>query len=326
MIYLTAELAPSGLFYIDTPFGPVQQLLESARECCGNGDLKRAERCARDAWECSREARAHVERAAALIHLSDVYREAGKLGPALRHARDAYAILQRQPGLAQRHNEAVAAYSLGLIHHLLGNDADALNWYQTAQRLFELAGEYWATCNERARRRTCTCLLWWIRSLSGCLVRARERDGFCSTVIFPARLMGGEDGVFSLVELRVAGRVLGQQLTIGERAFRVCTSDGEGVVIEDEERYRVFQVPEPVCPHVGAQQGDHVLVQHTTQEEPDLPYCVVEGEAGAEFGRFRRDEAGEVVFESLVSGRIIGGLGGDGLPFYRPVALLRPAD
>ncbi len=71
-------------------------------------------------------------RPSSLVCLSEVQRETGRLGPALQSAREAYHILQRQPPMLQRHNEALAAYNLGLLHHLLGNRPEALNWYDTA--------------------------------------------------------------------------------------------------------------------------------------------------------------------------------------------------
>jgi len=332
MIHLTAHFAPSALFYHEDTPDFIRWLLEEAERCQEQGDLKEAERLAQEARESSREARAHVEHAAALTRLSEIYRQLGKLGPALRCARQTYDILQRQPGLVQRHNEAVAAYNLGLIHHLLGNEVDALNWYQTARRLFELAREFWAAHKDTQRVRACAQLERWIASLSGCLTHDRQRDGFHSSVIIPARLIGSGESFFSLAKLRVSGYLLGQQLVIGERSFQVHTlsSSGRPTLKErlmiSEEEYAVFELPEPACSQVGAQAGDYVLAQRTERDDLSALCYVLEGKTGADFGQFARDPAtGQVSFKSIVTGRVIGAMDSGDFVKYVPLALLRPA-
>lgn len=324
MIHLTAKLVPSTLFWHNAPLDSVHRLLEKADRLREAGDLREAERHAEDARKSSQQARAHIEHAAALVCLSDIYRDMGKLGPALRCGREAYDILRQQPGLPQRHNEAVAAYNMGLIHHLLGNHVDALNWYQTARRMFELAREYWAARGNVTRVRTCTHLERWIRNLSNCLTRTVEHSGFHSTLIIPARLMGGGNDLFSVAELKISGYFLGQHIVIGNRAFQVHTLTGEEVAIRRGEEYRVFEVPESACPPIEAEKGDYVLVQRAQREDPTMRYCVVEGASWLDFGRFQRDATGTVSFESLLTGRIIGGLGDGDFSIYHPIALLKP--
>ena len=323
MIHLTAEFTPSALFHHGAFREPVQRLLERADRCWLAGDLKGAERYAQEARLSSREVWAHVEEAAALIRLSDVYREMGRLGPALRSAREAYDLLSRQPGLVQRHNEGVAAYNLGVIHHLLGNEVEALNWYQTARQVLKLAREYWAARKGTDLVRTCRRLEQWIAELSDSLTREEGRGGLLSTLILPAQLIGDGDGHASVTELRVEGYLLGPRLVIGDRSFQVHPLTGGSVIIRAGEVYRVFEIPEEACPPTGARKGDYVLMRQAEPEGPDRDWGVLEGEAGPDFGHFRREE-GRVSFESWTTGRVIGGLEGGDFSLYAPLALLRP--
>jgi len=343
MIRLTTEFAPSALFYRDEPTESgsannnsldfVRWMMGEAGKYLAAGKLREAERCARDAQESSRKARAHVDQAQALIHLSEVYREMGKLGPALRAARQAYDILRRQPGLAQRHNEAVAAYDLGLVHQLLGNEMDALNWYQTAHHLFELAREYWAAHRDGARVRVCVRLQRWIANLSDCVTQDRQYGGYHSTLIIPARLVGNADNFSSIARLRLGGFLLGQQLAIGDRNFQVyglgdngSARLGEPLLLEDEKEYSVYEVPEEVCKQGKARKGDYVLVERTEKGDLKAPYYVVEGGSGPDFGKFEREATtGEITFKSMTTGRVIGGVAGKSeFSRYIPRALLRP--
>jgi tetratricopeptide (TPR) repeat protein len=324
MIYLLADFVPSRLLHTEGFRDFSCRLLDQALDCREKGEWERAEQTASNARDSSREKRAHAEQAAALIHLADIYRERGRLGPALRHAQEAHEILNRQASLTQRHNEAVAAYNLGLIHHLLGNDGDALNWYQTAQRGFEEARKRWATRKETGWVRTCIVMEEWIRNLSESLTRVEDRDGLLSTFIIPAQLVEGHNGNLGTAELRVNGYRLGRQLEIGDRTFQVRPVKRSGVILQPEDDYRIFEIPADVCLQIGAKKGDCVLAERRDKEDPKAPYCVVEGGAGPDFGRFRRNSSGAVEFYSVTTKRVIGGVSGSDFPIYYPVARLEP--
>lgn len=141
MINLPSKLTPSELLCYEElpPF--IDELLQGSRSLRREGRLPEAEHCALDGMQASQEPGANVSQAVALIHLADVHRDMGKLGPALADCQKAYRFFQRQPSHYQRHNEAVAAYALGLAHQLLGSEMDALKWYRKSGQLFERVKE-----------------------------------------------------------------------------------------------------------------------------------------------------------------------------------------
>jgi tetratricopeptide (TPR) repeat protein len=326
MILLPGELAPSSLFYTDDLPKPIRDLLNKAHRYREAGDLEAAARYAQQAAEASARMGLPAGRAASLLHLADVQREAGRTALAIDQASAGYEIIQRQAALAQRHNEAVIAYGLGLLHHLVGSSPDALRWYQTAVRLLDTARDHWATLNAGARVRECERVRRWVESLVECLTRAEAQDGPCSTLIIPVRLVGGGRHPLPAVELRVKGYLLGQRLLIDGRPFQVHRLNGGDAAILTGEEYGVFPVPDSVGARVGAEVGDYVLTQRTEQEDLDVRYYVREEAAGLEFGHFRRDPTGRVYFESMETGRrVIGGPGDEPTAvYYCPVALLRP--
>lgn len=328
MIYLTDELLPSNLFHCDDLREPVRRLLERARQYQERGDLVEAERCAQAARTSSQETRGQieppgtrVEQAAALLHLTDIYRQMGRPGPALRFAHEAYDILRRQPGLAQRDSEALAAYSLGLIHHLLGNDVQALNWYQTASRLTALAQEYWSAQRESERLRLCIRLRQWLANLEDTLTDTAEAGGLHS-IIIPTQVIGGSGSFFIA---QVGGYILGQRLSIGNQLFQVEPYADDYVALLEGEEYQVFEVPAAACAQLGAQKGDYVLGRRMREVEPGAPYYVVDAASGPLFGRFEADPTDPAGFRLVsLDARVIGGLGDAELPCYCPVALLKP--
>lgn len=327
MILLRGELVPSSLFYTDDLPKPIRDLLNRAHRYREAGDLEAAARHAQQAAEVSASMGLPVGHAASMLHLADVQREAGRIALAIDQARAGYEIVQRQAALAQRHNEAVVAYSLGLLHHLAGSSPEALRWYQAAVRLIDTARDHWATLNAGARVRECERVRQWVESLVECLTRAEAQDGPCSTLIIPARLVGGGRHPLPAVELRVKGYLLRQRLLIDGRPFQVQRlNGGEDATILTGEEYGVFPIPDSVGARVGAEAGDYVLTQRTEQEDLDVRYYVREEAAGLEFGEFRRDSRGRVYFESMETGRrVIGGPGDEPTAvYYCPVALLRP--
>jgi len=154
---MSSDLVPSSLLHYEQAPSEVQMLLEQSRAYLANRQWMWAERCALDARDACRHTNAHVGLAVAQLHLADVYREVGELGKALGLCEEAYRIFHSQAAKAQRHNEAMAAYAQGLLHEqiLFSDDMQAVNWYQEALELFEKAQEYWASCDDKSRFRTC---------------------------------------------------------------------------------------------------------------------------------------------------------------------------
>jgi len=330
-LVLTDEFVPANLLYYKAASDFLEQLLKTGNRHRQQGELAEAKQCAQKARQTSQEAQAHVERALSSILLSEVHRELGRLGPALQCAQEAFDILQRQTIAVQRHNEAIAAYALGLVHHQLGNDAEALKWYHTAQGALEWARKYWAGREDSERYHACVRLARWLRILSDSLSHEEERDG-TSLVIVPTRLVGDADGVFSVVELKIDGYLLGQNLTINSHSFQVHAIPGsrgvqrEERLLFDRENYVVFELPEPVLSQTGAEKGDHVLVRRTDRRDLKVPYYIMEEVGGLAFGHFEQDpgDPAQFRFKSL-DARVIGADIDEAMPFYYPVALLKPA-
>lgn len=324
MIYLTRDTVPSSLLYLGEEVDLCQRLLQRAREYREIGEWDRALKAAREVQTSSCSKDATVLRAAALLHISDIYREWGRLGPALRSAREGYDIFSYQAKLAQQHNAAVGAYSLGMIHHMLGNFSDAINWYRSACEKFEQAEKFWSEGRMLSYKDTCTRIQAWIRSLSNCLADEAQDPCF----ILPARTMGESELSSAPVQMAIREYVLEGEVVIENRAFQARGMQGGPVRLPVYTSCRVYEVPDVAQPFVGAQEGDYVLVERTdsrqVQANPRLKWGVVEEDAGAEFVHFRRNAAGNINLESMSSGRIIGGTTNDDLPLYSLIALLRP--
>jgi len=318
LIYISDEFVPSTLFCLK-PSGVADYLERTACLCHEMGDLLEAERCAQQVRDESRASQLHVEHTAALILLSDIYRERGNLGTALRYAQEAYDIVKCQAGEDQRHNEAVAAYDLGLIHHLMQDDVRAANWYQTARELFGAAQRYWARHKEKEKMRACTWMEQWLGALCDFLARKEGFVGFRSILLLSALVIGRR---FSLARWGVDNGQLDPNLAIEGDSFYTVPPGGMG--FQPGKEYRIFRVPEQVCNQLGFQEGDCVLGQRTGQQgSPGKPYYVVERNVEADFARFRRDPAtGEISFECLVTGQIIGGWDDPYLCIYSPLVRL----
>ena len=134
------DFAASSLLYNEHIPSVVRTLFVKSCEHRTKYEWIEAERCALDALEFCRGARDPMGLALARLHLADFYRDVGELGQAMQLCIKAYDAIKGQIGRAQRHNEAVAAYALGLLCELefFGNAMQALNWYQKALDQFKM--------------------------------------------------------------------------------------------------------------------------------------------------------------------------------------------
>jgi tetratricopeptide (TPR) repeat protein len=298
MISLSSQLTPSELLCCAELPSFIDELLRSSCALRREGRLLEAERCALDAIGPSQETGANVGQAVALIHLADVHRAMGKLGPALANCQQAYRIFQRQPSRYQRHNEAVAAYALGLIHQLLGNEMDALKWYQESDRLFRRVKDDWSAVNALAQMETCIRAQRWMEALSKHLTAARTRTdvhpGAC--IWMPIILPDAEGGRVAIAELEIDKYIVGRQITVNGESFRVqalkgnqCTSLEPGV-----ECY-VLGIPDAARAPLDASEGDYALVVRRQEASKEGP-GVMETLGRPEFGNFERDDEGNINF------------------------------
>jgi len=308
MINLPLTLTPSELLCRDElpPF--IDELLRGSRSLRREGRLSEAERCALDVVEVSQEPGTIVSQAVALIHLADVHREMGKLGPALADCQKARPIFQRQPSRDQRHNEAVATYALGLVHQLLGSEVDALRWYRVSDQLLERAREDWATVNALAQVETCTRIRRWMETLSEYLtaVRTRPDVNLSNRIWVPITLSESKDPGFAMAELEIDRYVVRRQLTVNRESFRVQPLKGKRPIsLVPGVEYYALEIPDAARGSLGASEGDYALVVRKKDADREGP-GVLETLSGPEFGHFERGADGKISF-IRPDAKVIGG-------------------
>ena len=312
MINLPPQLTPSELLCCEDlpPF--IDELLQGSRSLRREGRFPEAERCALDAIEASQEPGTNISQAVALIHLADVHREMGKLGPALADCQKAYRFFQRQPSHYQRHNEAVAAYALGLAHQLLGSEMNALKWYQESGELFERVKDDWTTVNALAQVETCTRVRRWMETLSEYLtaVRTRTDTSLATGIWVPIVLSEGEEPGFAMAELEIDRYIVGRRLTVNGESFRVQPLKGtRRISLVPSVEYYALEIPDEAREPLGASEGDYALVERVKGPDQVGP-GVLETLGGPEFGNFERDSEGNINFirpdAAVIGGKDIG--------------------
>ena len=324
MINLPLELTPSELLYYKTlpPFA--DKLLSNSRALRRQGRLSEAERCALDVMEASQKPGTTAGQAMALIHLADVHREMGKLGPALANCQKAHPIFQREPPRYQSHNEAVAGYALGLVHQLLGNEIDALKWYREADLVFERVKKTcWATINDVTQMETCTRIQRWMEAMSEYLtaVRIRTNANLGTGIWVPIILSDSGKPAFAVAELEIDKYIVERQLTVKGEAFRIQRLKGKRPTsLIPGVEYYALEIPDKAQASLGASAGDYALVERGKDLDQEGP-GVLETLGGPEFGNFERDAGGNIHF--VRSDATV--IGGADLQAGYITALLKPA-
>ncbi|MFL7791937.1 MAG: hypothetical protein AB8I69_07340 [Anaerolineae bacterium] len=308
MIILLPHLMPSELLCYNeqTPF--INELLRRSCSYRQEGLLSDAVEFAMRALDNSREAGDHVSQGAAWICLADAYREMGKLGPALDYCQKAQRIFKRQPSRYQRHNESVAVYALGLVHHLLGNDVDALKWYRAAGKEFEKAKREWAAVNAKNRVEACDSVLSWLEILTKNLVADQSGlDANLSTRIqVPIIRSNGDRGRFAIVGMEIDRYRVGRHLTINGDSFRLQSVKGNRrVTLEPGTECYALEIPDEACESLEAGEGDYALVIRGKDADREGP-GVLETLSGTEFGDFKRDEEGNINFVTFKAAMFLG--------------------
>jgi len=331
MIYLYPTLTPSELLDCDGLPSLIAELLRDCRSLCMDGRLSEAERRALDAVDASREAGAQIAHGVGLVHLGDVHREMGRLGPALADYQEAHRIFQRQASRYQRYNEAITAYGLGLVHQLLGNDIDALKWYQQADGLLERVKDDWVAVNALDRVATCTRVQRWTKALSECLADERTRaDGNPFTDIWvPTILSDADETAFAIAKFKVDKYAILKKLEIKGVPFRMQPVKGRQRAFSPECQYYARPIPDEACGTLDAEEGDYALVEQEREVDREVDKegpAVLETLGGPQFGRFTRDAEGQIVFDRPGATPIV--IGGEDIEDLRVgyiTALLKPA-
>jgi tetratricopeptide (TPR) repeat protein len=298
MIHLPLHLTPSELVCCEELPSFVDDLLQSSRSLRKQCRIPEAERCARDSLEASQEPSTKSSYAVALIHLADLNRQVGKLGPALAECQRAYRIFQHHVSRYQRHNEAVAAYALGLVYQLLGSDMDALRLYRESDQLFERVKEDWAAVNALTQVEACTRVQRWIGTLRGYLTTAQNRanTNHLTGIRVPIILSDSEEIRFAVAELDIDEYVVARRLTVNGESFRMQNLTGtRRISMATGVEYYALEIPAEAHETLGASEGDYALVRREKSPNQVGP-GVLEMAGEPEFGSFQRDDEGNVHF------------------------------
>jgi len=309
MINLPPNLTPSELLCREelSPF--VDKLLQTSRSMRREGRFSEARRLALDAVEAGQESVASTDQAVALVHLADVHREMGELGPALAECERAYPVFQRQTSGCQRHNEAVAAYALGVVHQLLGSDMDALRWYQESVRLFDRVKEDWAAVNALAQVEVCARVQRWMKTVSEYLTAVRTRADVDPVVGIWVPIIlsdgSGEPG-FAVAKLGIGKYVMERRLIVNGKVFRVQRLEGgPPVLLTPGVEYYALEVPDEARDSLGVGEGDYALIERGRSLDQEGPGVLETDEPT--FGHFERDEKGKISFTRFGT-KVIGGM------------------
>lgn len=313
-IYLAHAYTPSSLLYTESLPDFAYDLLRRAREYRETGNWEEAESCATGAKRYFEHAPDPAGIAIALMHLADIHRERGQTDLFLPESQEAYRLLQAHPALEQRHNEAVAAYNLGLVHYLLGNISQALTLHRTAQMGFQEARkELWVPHRYLDWAGLCKEMVGRLGAMNRALAYPAA---------LPTKLVDSVDSTFSTGQFGKEDCVLGQKLIIDGNTFEVYTLNGSEVVVIPEGTYRLFPIPPLARLLVGAQNGDYMLAREAQKGDPIVTYYVAGTEGESVLGHFERDPENPSRLRFISIARVLGGAGKRRL--HHLIALLRP--
>lgn len=311
-IYVPRELIPTNLIAWGerTPF---VQLVQEAAHYLERGNLQMAESVAQRALDTACQARDPLNRAIALLCISDVYRLKPEPKLALRFALQAYQAFEKLPQRIQRHNQAISAYNLGLICSAMQKHQEALNWYTTALRMLGEAGEYWLYGKETARVNQCKRLQAWIDGLIKNLLSALTQPYQGPLMEIPVQ--SADEPVIRTAQLRIGCPI--ERLSINGDILQLISLSGEPVIAD--QQCRIFAVPSSAHPYIRQktrEDGDYVLARPDAPTRRDAFYIVDEPTAF----RFISQEDGEVI------GTVqkVQPEPGVSPTSYRPLGLLRP--
>lgn len=303
---------PASLLYTGRDHDtPAVQLVVQSLAFLRKGRLEEAEEVARESLEVARRGHHSIGEGMAALCLSNIYWGTDRAGPALRLAYQAYETFGRQSALDQRHNEAIAAFNLGLVHHLIGNYTEALNGYHAAYRVLNVAYDHWVTAKENQRAYQCSQLKKWVEQLKSTLISSAPQKTE-PTVLIPVSI--ADSGTATLTGVEVEGYLLGVSLSIDGRALRLLPLQEPLIFASD---CCIFPVPDPAhqpLREILGEDASHILAQPDTPVPTD-PFYISDGP--------------DFITFTLKSGKAIGTirkarvLGGTGPAQYRPIGLLR---
>lgn len=271
MILIPPEFLPAYLLTYEQVSDRSSKLLDQSRWALSDRKWAEAERHATAVRDATRRlAERGVDHAIALIHLADLYRTVGRLGPALDYGEDAQQALKNMPGSTHYHNRAVADYALGLTHHVLGNGDQALHWYEHAKDLFDRAIPYWGRKGDQDHQAQNEDVKLWIDALIDSIVNQEEGltdNPFFNLTWFPVfpREVEGKK-VYKLARFLVSTRRLDSEIVcINDQPYQIMRADGSqrySPPLDFEKPYYVAEIEAGDESEEGnLQEGDLVLFQ-----------------------------------------------------------------
>lgn len=286
---------------------PAVRLVLRGLEILKAGNLNGAEHLAQEALETARKEHHPLGEGTAALFFSNLLWGTNRTLQALELARRARRVFQQQPGLDQRHNEAIAALNLGLVRHLMGDYTGALNEYDAARRLLETAHRYWTSQKESEQAQRCKRFIQWVEHLIGRLIDPAPH-GRTLTLFLPVSFANGATATLWGEYAR------DPSLILDERTLRIVPLRGWLILTTD---CCVFPIPDPqvhrlIQQQVGAD-GDYILAQPSEPLPGDLFYISLDLQGITSF--LRQDGT---VIATVQTVRILGGA----TPArYRPMAL-----
>ncbi len=296
MINLPSQLTPSELLYCDKLHSPIKGWLQTSRSLRKEGRLLEAERCALNAQDACKTG-ARIGLALAKLHLSDFYCEVGELGRAIEQCKQAYGILRGQPARIQRHNQAVAAYALGILHErqLFGDDKQALYWYQEALQQFEKAQEYWLEHKNISQFETCQRACLWIEERKKQIAYAQTDEQIKLTTLDIYQLHS-TDVPFSR-DSRLHGYITSDNhVLVNGTTYRLHSGTIPDISTNGAHYYFALPVPKKHWAVSDAQVGDYVLVRQQWRVEKERLGVVWEPGSGWCEVNFKCDNDGKMRF------------------------------
>lgn len=301
MIRVPLEFVPSQLLTCEMLSKQVNHLLQKSRDAFSEQHWSEAQRFAVTARDASRRILDEIiDYALTLIHLADIHRTTGRLGPALEANEEAQQLLKNQPGPRYYHNRAVADYALGLTHHALGSDNEALFWYDHAGALFQRASHQWGLRFERERQDQCIKMGKWIDSLARSITQqtADVSDTPFSSLAWMAVFRNDDEDPYHLARLLTTCRAIkSDAIQIGGETYVLSLPDGNPASINQDlcfrQPYLIVEIP-AVDNRPAELDGDLALVQVTgiRREPPEATEQIAQGK----HGDFVRDEDGHIYF------------------------------
>ena len=325
MISLPSLLTPSSLLYRENLAPAAQALWEECQEICAEDRWARVEEIAQKARDLQRTERDWIGYAVILLRLGDLCRRVGKLGPAQEFCEQARDIFHRYQCVSEQcHNEAIAAYALGLVNQQLGSERKAQGCYEQALRLFKRAEKHWIAAGDTKLAKRCHQVSLWVKKLIEHVRYVRSHGKLISSshsvCVCPWPIISQED--CQLADLEVGWYTPLPQARVGDRVFQAYSIEYPTLTLKPGEEYCVVKAPEQgLLLDVGLQRGDYVLIEEG--EEAGAIAVTLDEQGEVLYGRFERLEDGSIRFipsdpnkppriigdpDELLTGVIIGSL------------------